>query len=55
MNRARKAIERFKRKSPQKWQGPNRSRKLRSGKNTQKNYIRKVLMTLITMMVWSLT
>ena len=27
----------------------------RGGKNTQKNYTRKVLMTQITMMVWSLT
>ena len=25
------------------------------GKNTQKNYTKKVLMTQITMMVWSLT
>ena len=27
----------------------------RGGKNTQKNYTKKVLMTQITMMVWSLT
>ena len=27
----------------------------RGGKNTQKNYTKKVLMTWITMMVWSLT
>ena len=36
----------------QKWYGPNRSRY--RGKNTQ-NYTKKVLMTSITMMVWSLT
>ena len=35
------------------WYGPNRSR--RGGKNTQKNCTKKVLMTQITMMVWSLT
>ena len=41
----------------QKWQGPNRSRRdLREGgKNTQKNYIKKSLMTQITTMVWLLT
>ena len=27
----------------------------RGGKNTQKNYTKKILMTQITMMVWSLT
>ena len=27
----------------------------RGGKNTQKNYTKKVLITRITMMVWSLT
>jgi len=37
----------------QKLQGPNRNR--RGGKNTQKNYTEKVLMTRITTMVWSLT
>ena len=37
----------------QKWYGPNRNR--RGGKNTQKNYTKKVLMTQTTTMVWSLT
>ena len=27
----------------------------KSGKNTQKNHIKKILVTQITMMVWSLT
>ena len=36
-----------------KKQKPKRLR--RGGKNTQKNYTKKVLMTQITMMVWSLT
>ena len=27
----------------------------RSGKNTQKNYTEKILMTQVTMLVWSLT
>ena len=40
-------------KKGQKQQGPNRSRK--DGKNTQKNYTKKLLMTQLTMMVWSLT
>ena len=30
------------------------AKRLRGGKNTQKNYTKKVLMTWITMMVWSL-
>ena len=29
--------------------------KRRGGKNTQKNYTKKILMTWITIMVWSLT
>ena len=46
----------------QKYYGPNKNRlrsgkkkKKRSGKNTQKNYTKKIFMTQITMMVWSLT
>ena len=36
----------------QKWYGPNRSRRLRrGGKNTQKNYTKKIFMTQIIMMV----
>ena len=38
----------------QKQQGPNKKKTLRqSGKNTQKNYTKKVLMIQITTMVWS--
>ena len=33
----------------QKWYGPKRSR--RGGKNTKKNYTKKILMTQVTMMV----
>ena len=33
----------------------NRKRLRRGGKNTQKNYTKKVLMTWITMIVWLLT
>ena len=32
-----------------------KKKKRRGGKNTQKNYTRKVLMTQITTVVWSLT
>ena len=39
----------------QKWYGPNRSRRLRSSKNTQKDYTKKIFMTHITTMVISLT
>ena len=35
----------------QKWYGPNRSRRLRSSKNTQKDYTKKIFMTQIIMMV----
>ena len=40
----------------QKQYGPNRSRRLRrGGKNTQKNYIKKIFTIQVTMMVLSLT
>ena len=42
----------------QKWYGSNRSRRYilrRGGKNIQKNYTKKIFMTQITMIVWSLT
>ena len=37
----------------QKWYGPNRKQKIlrRVGKNTQKNYTKKIFMTQITMVV----
>ena len=39
----------------QKWQGPNEAKEIkRGGKNIQKNYTKKVLMTWISMMMWSL-
>ena len=41
------------RKTKTNWWGYIRLK--RGGKNTQKNYTKKVLMTQITMMVWSLT
>ena len=40
----------------QRWQGPNKQkRSIRGGKNRQKNSIKKLIMTQIAMMVWSLT
>ena len=39
----------------QKRYGPNRNKRYQDSKNTHKNYTIKVLMTQITMMVWSLT
>ena len=39
-------------KKGQKWYGPNKQKSLRrGGKNTQKNYAKKVFMTHITMML----
>ena len=38
-----------------RWQGPNRSRARRDGKNTQKNCAKEILMAQITTMVWPLT
>ena len=40
----------------QKWYGPNRSRTLRrGGKNTQKNYTKKIFTTQMITVVWSFT
>ena len=35
----------------QKWYGPNKQKIIRGGKNTQKNYTKKILITQITMIL----